>query len=68
MSKPAQSANRVSREGGRTEKTETIRQHYNMAPASAAAEAAFPVCFDIILGTSKNHGQFLDHRQGNQAK
>ena len=39
-----------------------------MAPASAAAEAAFPVCFDIILGTSKNHGQFLDHRQGNQAK
>ena len=34
----AQSVNRVSREGGRIEK-KTIRQHYNMTPASAEAEA-----------------------------
>jgi hypothetical protein len=33
----AQSVNRISREGGRIEK-KTIRQHYNMTPASAEAE------------------------------
>jgi hypothetical protein len=39
MTKPAQSVNRVSREGVRTEKKKTRRQHYNLTPASAEGEA-----------------------------
>jgi hypothetical protein len=36
--KTAQSVNRISREGARIEK-KTIRQHYDMTPDSAEAEA-----------------------------
>lgn len=38
MTKPAQSANQVLREGVRTERKKTIKQLYNMTPASAEAE------------------------------
>ena len=38
MTKTAQSVNRISREGARIEK-KTIRQHYDMTPDSAEAEA-----------------------------
>jgi hypothetical protein len=58
--KPAQSANRVSREGGRVEKKKTTRQHYSRTPARAEAEGGlffFLVCFYIILGTYKENGQ-----------
>jgi hypothetical protein len=39
VTKPAQSVNRVSRERIRIENKKTIRQHYNMSPVSAEAEA-----------------------------
>ena len=71
ITKPGQPVDRVSREGMKIEKKKTIRQNYNMTSASAEAEAALfflPVCFYIIPGTSKTHGQFLDQRQSTQAK
>ena len=40
--KPAQSVNRVLREGGRIKEKETIRQYYNMFPASAEVGLIFP--------------------------
>ena len=47
----AQSVNRISREGGRIEK-KTIRQHYNMTPASAEAEVglSFSSLLRSVLG------------------
>ena len=39
MAKPAQSVNKVSREGARIEKKRTIRQHCSMTPASVEAGA-----------------------------
>jgi hypothetical protein len=55
ITKPAQSVNRVSREGVRTENKKTARQHYNRTPASAEVEAhnCFLVCFYTILSTGK---------------
>ena len=63
MIKPAQSVNRVSREGGRIEKKKTIRQHYSMTPTSAEAAAGLffpPFSFYTILGTCREQGQFID--------
>jgi hypothetical protein len=39
VTKPAQSVNRLSMAGVRTEERKKIRQHYNMTPGSAEAEA-----------------------------
>jgi hypothetical protein len=44
LTKPAQSVNRVSREGGRIKEKETIRQYYNMFPASAEVGLIFFQC------------------------
>ena len=68
MTKPAQSVNRVSREGVRIEKKKTIRQHYNMTPASAEAEVGL-----FFPSQPLNHsryvqrtGSVLDQRQSCQ--
>jgi hypothetical protein len=49
LGKPAQSVNRLSREGVKIEKKKTTRQHCNMIPASSEAKAGFS--FYIFLGT-----------------
>jgi len=53
VTKPAQSVDRLSREGIRIEKKKkTIRQNYSMIPASAEAEAAL-IFFSLLLYESR---------------
>jgi hypothetical protein len=53
----ASSVSPLGFEGGSKDlkKKKAIRQHDSMT--SASAEASFPLCFYIILGTCKDYGQ-----------
>jgi hypothetical protein len=58
MTKPAQSANKVSREGLRIEKKKTMKQNYDMTPVLRLKQLYFfLVCVYIILGIYKEYGQ-----------
>jgi hypothetical protein len=71
VTKPAQSVNRVSREGVRIEKEGKQLDNTRtwLQPVLRREQLYVSLaCFYIILGTSKNYGQFLEQRQGSQAK
>jgi hypothetical protein len=55
LTKPAKSVKGSSREGLRSKKKKTIRQHSSMIPACSEAEAGlfFPVFFYTILSICK---------------
>jgi hypothetical protein len=74
LTKPAQSVNWVSREGGRVEKRKKKKNKMDkiitgLQPLLRLRQLyVSPACLYIILGASKNHGQLLDQRQSHQAK